>query len=69
MIRMNIYLNGKKTDVAEQATVLLLLESMGLADKRVAIEVNGQIVPRSLHSQHRLQDSDQVEIVVAVGGG
>jgi sulfur carrier protein len=66
---MNIQLNGQITAVAEQATVSSLLASMNLADKRVAVEVNGQIVPRSLHSQHRLQDNDQIEVVIAVGGG
>ena len=50
-------------------TVTQLLEMMSLADKRVALECNGEIVPRSLFSQRRLTNGDQLEIVVAVGGG
>jgi sulfur carrier protein len=42
---------------------------MGLAGKRVAVECNGSIVPRSAHATHTLADGDQLEVVVAVGGG
>jgi sulfur carrier protein len=46
-----------------------LLEHMGLQGKRIAIERNGEIVPRSKFDQPLLADGDRVEIVVAVGGG
>ena len=48
---------------------IVLLNDEGLAGRRVAIEVNGEIVPRSLHDTHQLQDGDVVEIVHALGGG
>jgi len=46
-----------------------LLDELALAGKRVAVELNGDIVPRSQHAETYLADSDQLEIVVAVGGG
>jgi sulfur carrier protein len=49
--------------------VAQLLREIGLAEKRVAVEVNLEIVPRSEHSAHALNDRDRVEIVQAIGGG
>jgi sulfur carrier protein len=46
-----------------------LLEHMGLHGKRIAVERNGEIVPRSKFDQPMLADGDRLEIVVAVGGG
>ena len=45
-----------------------LLDTLGYAGKRVAVERNGEIVPKSQHAQTTLADGDQIEIVVAVGG-
>jgi sulfur carrier protein len=50
-------------------TVAQLLEQMGLQGKRIAVERNGEIVPRSTFDQPLLVEGDRVEIVVAVGGG
>ena len=50
-------------------TVTQLLEHMGLLGKRIAVERNGEIVPRSTFDQPLLVDGDRLEIVVAVGGG
>ena len=46
-----------------------LVEALGYAGKRVAIERNGEIVPRSRHDEVALENGDKLEIVVAVGGG
>ena len=46
-----------------------LIEHLNLAGKRIAIERNGEIVPRSRHADEMLADGDTLEIVVAVGGG
>jgi len=46
-----------------------LLHSMALAGKKIAVEHNGEIVPRSAHSATMIADGDRLEIVVAVGGG
>ena len=67
--RMDIQLNGETRGIPEQATLATLLEHEGLAERRVAVEVNGAIVPRGQHSTHALQPGDTVEIVHALGGG
>ena len=46
-----------------------LLDDAGYGERRVAVEVNGEIVPRSAHGQRVLADGDRVEIVQALGGG
>jgi sulfur carrier protein len=66
---MDIFLNGKPTPVADGCTVTALLEHTTLAERRVAVEVNGAIVPRSAHATQQLQEDDRVEIVHALGGG
>jgi sulfur carrier protein len=69
MDRMRIHLNGEPTDLPAASTVAQLLLQQGLAERRVAVEVNGAIVPRSAHATQQLQDDDRVEIVHALGGG
>jgi sulfur carrier protein len=61
-------LNGEAITLAP-CSVAQLLESRALAGKRVAVERNGSIVPKSLHASTIVQAGDQIEIVVAVGGG
>jgi sulfur carrier protein len=66
---MQIHLNGEPRDVPATLTLATLLDQAGLAGRRVAIEVNGTIVPRSRHAEHALNDGDRIEIVHALGGG
>ena len=66
---MQIQLNGETRQTPPETTIATLLTAEGLAGRRVAIEVNGAIVPRAQHPQHVLQDGDRVEIVHALGGG
>lgn len=66
---MNIQLNGALRQLHAPLTVTELLSAEGLAERRVAVEINGEIIPRSQHPTHRLQDADRVEIVHALGGG
>ena len=66
---MDILLNGQPCLVREGATLDELLREQGLAGRRVAIEVNGEIVPRGRHAAHALQPADRVEVVHALGGG
>jgi sulfur carrier protein len=66
---MRIVLNGEDKSLDGAPTVLQLLEQLGLAERRVAVEVNQEIVPRSRHAGHRLRDQDRVEVVFAIGGG
>jgi sulfur carrier protein len=66
---MDILLNGEPATVADDASIATLLEAHGLAERRVAVEVNGRIVPRGRHADHALAAGDRVEIVHALGGG
>lgn len=66
---MNIVLNGKQQLVTDQCTISDLIAQLGLTEKRLAVEVNLDIIPRSQHSQHQLSADDKVEIVHAIGGG
>lgn len=69
MEAFSLVINGERRSFPAPLTVLGLIEALGYAGKRVAIERNGEIVPRSLHGEVALENGDQLEIVVAVGGG
>ncbi|MHB1951302.1 MAG: sulfur carrier protein ThiS [Acidiferrobacteraceae bacterium] len=66
---MRITVNGHAHDIESRSTVATLLAHLRLGEKRVAVEVNREIVPRGAHDTHELRESDRVEIVRAVGGG
>jgi len=66
---MNIQLNGQPRTLSASATIHDLLQAEQLLERRVAVEVNGEIVTRSLHASHVLAEGDVVEIVHALGGG
>ncbi|HSN18961.1 MAG TPA: sulfur carrier protein ThiS [Gammaproteobacteria bacterium] len=66
---MRLQVNGQASEFPAGLTAQALLEHMALAGRRVALEVNGEIVPRSGHATHELKDGDTVEIIHAVGGG
>ena len=66
---ITLIVNGSTRTVDPNANVVRLLESLELSGKRVAVEKNGEIVPRSRYEETSLADGDQLEIVVAVGGG
>ncbi|MBD3669648.1 MAG: sulfur carrier protein ThiS [Gammaproteobacteria bacterium] len=66
---MQITLNGESKEIPDGSSAQQLIDSLGLANKRLAMEVNQEIVPRSTFEQHRLQEGDSVEIVHAIGGG
>ena len=62
-------INGEKRQVAAGATVAELLTDLGLQGKKIAVEKNGDIVPKSRHSSEIVAPGDSLEIVAAVGGG
>ena len=66
---MEIIINGSVRDVPAGYTAEKLVEAMALTGKRIAMEVNKEIVPRSRYSQLTFEAGDQIEIVHAVGGG
>lgn len=66
---MQIQLNGDSLELNDGATLVDLITHMELAGKRIAVELNMEIIPRSQHEQTVLQAGDRVEVVHAIGGG
>ena len=66
---ITIVLNGENQQVNSNISVNQLLKNLNLENKRLAVEINQQIVPRSNFDSHILNDLDKVEIVQAIGGG
>ncbi len=66
---MQIYLNSELKSVADNLTISNLIQDLSLENKRFAVEVNLDIIPRSQFEQFKLKDQDKVEIVQAIGGG
>ena len=67
MIQLSV--NGQQRQLEPSANIERLLQVLELAGKKVAVERNGEIVPRSRYADTQLADGDSLEIVVAVGGG
>lgn len=66
---MKIEVNGESLEVAEGCTLAALVALQQVQGRRIAIEVNGELVTRSQHESHCLKAGDRVEIVQAIGGG
>ena len=66
---MQLLINGSATEMPPRLTARQLIERLELTGKRIALEVNGEIVPRSTYEGHNLREGDKVEIVHAIGGG
>ena len=66
---MQIMLNGKPQTLDDTSSIADLLAQLGWAERRVAVEVNAEIVPRGQHAERRLQEGNRVELVTALGGG
>ena len=66
---MEITFNGESRALDGAVTVAALLEREGLGARRVAVEINREIVPKSQHATHVLHEGDRVEVVHALGGG
>jgi sulfur carrier protein len=66
---IQVVVNGAQQQLAQPLALAELLAQMALAGKKIAVERNGEIVPKSAHGSTVLMDGDRLEIVVAVGGG
>ena len=66
---MQIMLNGESRQIEDSCSVLELVRSLEIPGKRYAVEINQQIIPKSLHHERLLAPMDCVEIVQAIGGG
>ena len=62
-------MNGAAQRFEQPLAVSALIEKMALTGKKIAVERNGEIVPRSRHGEILVEDGDRLEIVAAVGGG
>ena len=66
---MKITLNGESRDLPEAATVTQMLDLLGYGERRVAVELNRAVVPKSRHATQVLAEGDRIEIIQAIGGG
>jgi sulfur carrier protein len=66
---MQITLNGQPREVPRGSTAAELVEALGLAGRRYAMEINGELAPKGEHAGRVLAPGDRIEIVQAVGGG
>jgi sulfur carrier protein len=66
---ITVSINGAIRQFPEPISVAALIDEMGMTGKRIALERNGEIVPRSAFATQQLADGDRLEVVVAVGGG
>jgi sulfur carrier protein len=66
---IEVRVNGAARRFSAPLDLASLLQQLDMAGKKVAVEKNGEIVPKSAHARTLVADGDQLEIVVAVGGG
>jgi sulfur carrier protein len=66
---MRVRLNGESREIGDGITVADLIGELGLAHRRVAVEINRDIVPRDAYPARSFSDGDEVEIVQFIGGG
>ncbi len=66
---MNIVLNGEPVEAPDRISVAGLIRQLKLENKRLALELNREIVPRSRYDEVTIEPGDQIEIVHAIGGG
>lgn len=66
---MQVYINGEEQNINEISTVAELVEKLALNLRKVAVEINLAIIPRSLYAQTRINAGDKIEIVQFIGGG
>ncbi len=66
---MRITINGETRDISSNTGVAELVDELGDGTRRIAVELNGDILPRSRHAGTELEEGDVIEIVQAIGGG
>ena len=67
--RMQLVINGESREVEPGLTAAQLVELLELGGRRLAMEINREILPRSQYGEHQLRNGDCIEIVQAIGGG
>ncbi|PTQ89401.1 sulfur carrier protein ThiS [Agitococcus lubricus] len=66
---MQVLVNGESKEYADNTTIADVIHTLGLEGRRIAVELNQDIVPKSQHAHCLLQAGDRLEIVHAIGGG
>ncbi len=66
---MKLTINGESTEQPDGQTVAAVIDSLGLAGRAVAVELNRNLIPKREHEKAALKDGDELEIVTLVGGG
>ena len=66
---MEILLNGTTHSIEDNCILNTLIEQLNLTGKRLAVEINQEIIPKSEHAQYKIQPGDVIEIIHAIGGG
>ena len=66
---MNILINGKTKTIDNNLHLNQLIEQLELTGKRLAVEINQEIIPKSKHADYQIKEGDNIEIVHAIGGG
>ena len=66
---MIVSLNGEDKNLDEGLSLAELIEMLELTGKRLAVEINQEIVPKSQHAEYKIKSGDKIEIVHAIGGG
>lgn len=66
---MEISVNGEQHKIEKDMSLMDLLHALALTEGRIAVEVNGEIVPRSQFATQQINHQDKIEIVQAIGGG
>ena len=66
---ITVSINGATRQFTQPISIAALIEELGFTGKRIALERNGEIVPRSTFATQQLSEGDKLEVVVAVGGG
>jgi len=66
---VKIIVNGEEISLPKGSNIQDLITQLGYENKRIAVEINDAIIPKSKHLSHPLESSDRVEVINAVGGG
>ena len=64
-----IQLNGKSLKIKENLSIKDLIKKYNLSERKIAIELNGTILPKDLYSRKKIKNKDKIEIVQFIGGG
>ncbi len=66
---INVILNGETRVIPDGTSIEALLDQLGIKGRRLAVEVDGEVIPRSSHATRTLANGERVEVVHAIGGG